>query len=81
MPKVTIEEDSEIVAKRRPGGLICRLEPDNTQWILQFPRSSQLMRNAGWFTFTGLSYTGDYGFHKKLQRWNGSAQEFKDHGE
>ena len=51
MLKVTMEEDSEIVVKRRPGGLICRLEPDNTQWILQFPRSSQLMRNVGWFAF------------------------------
>ena len=51
MPKVTIEEDSDIVVKIRPGGLICRLEPDKTQWILQFPRSSQLMRNAGWFVF------------------------------
>ena len=51
MLKVTMEEDSEIVVKIRPGGLICRLEPDNTQWILQFPRSSQLMRNVGWFIF------------------------------
>ena len=50
MPKVAIEEDAYILVKRRPGGLICRLEPDNTQWILQFPRSSQLMRNAGWFS-------------------------------
>ena len=44
-----MEEDSEIVVKRRSGSLICRLEPDNTQWILQFPRSSQLMKNDGWF--------------------------------
>ena len=46
-----MEEDANILVKRRPGGLICRLEPDNTQWIMQFPRSAQLMRNAGWFSF------------------------------
>ena len=51
MPKVEKEEDANVLVKRRPGGLICRLEPDNTQWILQFPRSSELMRNAGWFSF------------------------------
>ena len=51
MAKVAMEEDAEIMVKRRPGGLICRLEPDNTQWIMQFPRSAQLMRNAGWFPF------------------------------
>ena len=50
MPKIIEEEDSEIV-KRRSGGLICRLEPDNTEWILQFPRSSQLMKNVGGFVF------------------------------
>ena len=47
MPKVAMEEDADIMVKRRLGGLICRLEPDNTQWIMQFPRSAQLMRNAG----------------------------------
>ena len=51
MPKIAEEEDSKIVVKRRPGGLICRLEHDNTEWILQFPRSAQLMKNAGWFSF------------------------------
>ena len=44
MSKITEEEDSEIVVKRRPGDLICILEPDNTQWILQFPRLAQLMK-------------------------------------
>ena len=39
------------MVKRRPEGLIRRLEPDNTQWILQFPRSAQLMKNFGWFAF------------------------------
>ena len=46
-----MEEDADILVKRRPGGLFCRLEPDNTQWIMQFPRSAQLMRNVGWFSF------------------------------
>ena len=49
-------------SKRRPGGLIYRLEPDNTQWILQFPRSAQLMRNVGWFSFC-----------EKLQGYNTQA--------
>ena len=62
MPKVAIEEDADILVKRRPGGLICRLEPDNTQWIMQFPRSAQLMRNAGWFSFC-----------EKLQGYNTQA--------
>ena len=51
MSKVAIEEDVDILVKRRPRGLICRLEPDNTQWILHFPISTQLMKNAGWFSF------------------------------
>ena len=51
MSNVAIEEDEYIMVKRRLGGLICRLEPNNTQWILQFPRLAQLMRNAGWFSF------------------------------
>ena len=67
--------------KRRPGGLICRLKPDNTQWILQFPRSSQLMRNAGWFTFCeklqGYHTQVTMAFIKELQIWNGSSQDFK----
>ena len=51
MSKITEEEDSEIMVKRRPRGLICRLEPNYIEWILQFPRSAQLMKNAGWFVF------------------------------
>ena len=30
MMKTTEEEDSEIMVKRKPGGLIYRLEPNNT---------------------------------------------------
>ena len=30
MLKVAMEDDADIMVKRRPGGLICRLEPDNT---------------------------------------------------
>ena len=51
MPKVAMDENADSMVKRRPGGLICRLEPDNTQWIMQFPRLAQLMRNFGWFPF------------------------------
>ena len=51
MPKIIEEEDSEIVVRRKPRGLICRLEPNNTEWIMKFPRSAQLMKNAGWFSF------------------------------
>ena len=39
------------MVKRKPGGLICRLEPNNTEWIMKFPRSAKLMKKAGWFTF------------------------------
>ena len=46
-----MDENANSMVKRRPGGLICRRELDNTQWIMQFPRSAQLMRNAGWFPF------------------------------
>ena len=59
MPKVVMEEDADILVKRRLGGLICRMEQDNTQWIMQFPRSAQLMRNVGWFSF-----------YEKLQGYN-----------
>ena len=51
MSKIAEEEDPEVVVKRNPGGLICRLEPNNTEWIMKFPRSAQLMKKAGWFTF------------------------------
>ena len=39
------------MVKKNPGGLIWRLKLDNIQWIMQFPRSTQLMRYAGWFPF------------------------------
>ena len=51
MSKIAEEEDPEVVVKRKPGGLICRLEPNNTEWIMKFPRSAKLMKKAGWFTF------------------------------
>ena len=59
MPKITEKEDSEIMVRRKPGGLICRLEPNNTEWILKFPRSAQLMKNSRW-----------YAFCEKLQRYH-----------
>ena len=47
-----MDENADSMMKRKLGGLICRLEPDNnTLWIMQFPISAQLMRNAGWFPF------------------------------
>ena len=46
-----MDEISHNMLKKKLGGLICRLEPDNIQWIIQFPRSAQLMRDVGWFPF------------------------------
>ena len=51
MSKIAEEEDLEIMVRRKLGGLICRLEPNNIEWIMKFPRSAQLMKNAGWFAF------------------------------
>ena len=51
MSKTAEEEDPEVVVKRKPGGLICRLEPNNTEWIMKFPRSAKLMKKVGWFNF------------------------------
>ena len=51
MSKTTEEEDLEAVVRTKPGGLICRLEPNKTEWIMKFPRSAQLMKKARWFTF------------------------------
>ena len=51
MSKTTEEEDPEVMVKRKPGGLICRLEANNTEWIMKFPRSAKLMKKAGWFNF------------------------------
>ena len=51
MSKTAEEEDPKVMVKRKPGGLICRLEPNNTEWIMKFPRSDILMKKARWFTF------------------------------
>ena len=51
MSKELDEEEPEVIVKRNPGGFICRLEPNNTDWIKQFPRSSKLMQKSGWFKF------------------------------
>ena len=37
------------MVKIKTGGLICRLEPNNTEWIVKFPKSAKLMKKAGWF--------------------------------
>ena len=50
MSKTAEEEDLEVVVKRKPGGLICRVEPNNTEWIMKFPRSTKLMKKDRWFT-------------------------------
>ena len=51
MSKVADEEELEVIVKRNPGGFICRLEPNNTDWIKQFPRFAKLMQKSGWFNF------------------------------
>jgi len=62
MSKATDEEETEVVVKRRPGGFICRLEPNNIDWIKQFPRSAKLMKKYGWFNFCEILQ----GYHSQL---------------
>ena len=51
MRRVNMEQNLDSMVNKKIGGLICRLELDNTQWIMQFLTSAQLMRNVGWFPF------------------------------
>ena len=51
MSKTTEKEDPEVMVKRKPGGLICRLDPNNTEWIMKFLRLAKLMKKVGWFNF------------------------------
>ena len=51
MSKTAEEEDPKVMVKIKPGGFICRLETNNTYWIMKFRRSSKLMKKAGWFNF------------------------------
>ena len=51
MSKAAYEEEPEVIVKRKPGGFICRLEPNNIDSIKQFPRFSKLMQKSGWFNF------------------------------
>ena len=51
MSKALDKDEPEVVVKRKPGGFICRLEPNNTDWIKQFPRSAKLIQRSGWFNF------------------------------
>ena len=37
--------------KKKPGGFLYRLEPDNLQWVHEFPRSTKMMCDARWFPF------------------------------
>jgi len=58
-----IEDDEpELIEKKRAGGFICRLEPSNTQWIKQFPRSAKLIQRSGWFNFCDRLQ----GYHSQL---------------
>ena len=36
---------------KNPSGFLCRLEPDNLQWVHEFPRFAKMMRDVGWFPF------------------------------
>ena len=36
---------------KRPGGFLCIIEPDNQQWVHEFPRSAKMMQDVGWFPF------------------------------
>ena len=51
MLKAVDEEEPEVVMKRNPGGFICSLEPNSTDWIMRFPRSAKVMQKSGWFNF------------------------------
>ena len=62
MSKEIEEEEPEVVMKRRPRGFICRLEPSNTDWIKQFPRSTKLIQRSGWLSFCDKLQ----GYHSQL---------------
>ena len=62
MSKLIEEEEPELVVKKRHGGLIRRLEPSNTEWIKQFPRSARLIQKSGWFNFCDKLQ----GYHSRL---------------
>ena len=34
-----------------PGGFLCRIEPNNLQWVHEYPRSAKMMEDVGWFSF------------------------------
>ena len=51
MLKAVDEEEPEVIMKRNPGGFICRLEPNSTDWIMRFPRHAKLIQKSGWFNF------------------------------
>jgi len=62
MSKEIEDDEPELIEKKRPGGFICRLEPSNTQWIKQFPRSAKLIQRSGWFNFCDRLQ----GYHSQL---------------
>ena len=36
---------------KRPRGFLCKIEPDNLQWVHEFPRSVKMMCDACWLPF------------------------------
>ena len=47
----SIPNSCSMTKKKKPGGFLCSLEPDNLQWVHEFPRSTKMMRDVGWFPF------------------------------
>ena len=62
MSKATNEEEPKVIMKRNPGGFICRLEPNNTDWIMKFPKFAKIMKKAGRFNF----YEKLQGYHSQV---------------
>jgi len=56
------EEEPEVNEKKRASGFICRLEPVDTKWIRQFPRSAKLIQKSGWLEFCNSLQ----GYHSQL---------------
>ena len=42
-----IPNSQRMTKNKRPGGFLCKIEPDNLQWVHEFPRSAKMMCDAG----------------------------------
>ena len=51
MSKAADKDVPDVMVKKNFGGFICRLEPNNIDWIKQLPRSAKLMQKSRWFNF------------------------------